>query len=137
MTHDEEVKAIEASVDEGLLTKEEGEALIAALGPRFISDKIDPLDINGYILAGDDHGPMLVRMDGTEDLFIPIFSTKEKLVEFAALYELTFTRARAIEMVEAFVDGMRSAGLRIIVDPYRHENGRMRYIELKEFEGSA
>ena len=136
MTIDEEIAAIEASVVEGLITKEEGEQLIANLGPRFINEQLEPMSIAGYFIAGDATGPMLVRMDGTNDLFLPIFSTLERLTDFAKNYGIEVTHTKQVDEVESFVDGMRNEGVRIIANPYKHENGCMRYTELKEFVGA-
>lgn len=137
MTKEEEIAAIEASVAEGVISKEEGESLIAQLGPRYLGAEDTRVQIAGFLLCGDDKGPLTIRMPGSEDIYIPVFSTRDKLGKFADDFNLEFTTVKQILDPVAFFDGMSLANYKIIADPYKHENGRCRFIQIWGFENAS
>ena len=75
--------------------------------------------------------PILMRLAGTNDLFLPVFSTEEKLQAM----DMPFDSVRRIDDMAGFLgslpfrtlDGCR---LRIIVDPYQTARGTTRFREI-------
>jgi hypothetical protein len=98
--------------------------------PRRISNRVLDVDITGYATPWLDGQPLLLRMPGTSDLFVAVFSTPEKLKVLCNEYGLAYDNIKQItNQAEFLVDVLPHA--RIAVDPYKHENGRMRFTEIQ------
>ena len=99
-------------------------------GPRRISDRILNLNINGYALLVTEPGcqPSWLNMPGTDDLFIAVFSTKEKATDFATEFGIGYDNIKQITDGADFIDSIEGRA-RIMVDPYSH-NDRMRFKEI-------
>ena len=76
-------------------------------------------------------------MYGTDDLFIVVFSTEEKLRTFMSSIEVGFDRIQIVMNGSDFIDSIEDANnegrpyaLRIAADPYKHENGNWRFTEI-------
>lgn len=103
--------------------------------PKRVSDRIHDLNIDGYLMAVDSvDQPILLGMPGTEDKFVAVFSTKEKLEALHDEYAIGFTRIKQIDDGPDFLDSLKENllpfRLRVAVDAYKHENGRMRFLEI-------
>ena len=106
--------------------------------PRRISDREVSIVITGYLMPTDaPNVPVLVGMPGTDDLFIFAFSTEEKLasvmvsigIEYARVAVVTDGR-ELLDDIEAINDrGDRPYRLRLAVDHYKADNGRVRFVE--------
>lgn len=97
------------------------------------------MSISGYLMpAHADRQPVLIGMFGTDDLFIVVFSTEEKLRTFMALISVGFDRIQIIMNGGDFIDSIEDANandgrpyaIRIAADPYRLENGNWRFTEI-------
>jgi len=107
-------------------------------GPRRISDRDVPIVITGYFMpTRAPNAPVLIGMPGTNDLFVFVFSTEEKLaaamtafgIEYARVALVTDGRELLDEMQATNESGARPYKLRLAVDPYKTDNGRARYVE--------
>lgn len=107
-------------------------------GPRQISDRVLEMTITGYLMPYlDDGAPILCGMPGTEDLFVLLFSSKAKLEAMMKAYNLEYESIKVVTDGREFVSGIdeentkgRPYRIRIAVDAYKHENGRIRYTEV-------
>jgi hypothetical protein len=106
--------------------------------PRRVSDREVPICIDGYFMPTEAPSvPSLIGMAGTDDLFIFVFSTEEKLAETMASLGIEHARVgRVIDGVELFDEveeinarGGRPYRIRIAVDPYKADNDRVRFVE--------
>jgi hypothetical protein len=111
---------------------------VTDLAPRRISDREVPLMITGYFMPTHaPNAPVLVGMPGTDDLFICVFSTEGKLVEMMEAFEIEYTRVSIVtdgrdlfdNIKELNATGERPYRIRLAVDPYRADNGRVRFSE--------
>jgi hypothetical protein len=105
-------------------------------GPYRISDRTLDLTITGYALLVTEPGcqPSWLNMPGTTDLFIAVFSTKEKAIDFAMEFGVYYDNIKQITDGPDFIDSIEGKA-RIIVDPYSH-NGKVRFKEVF-FDGEA
>jgi len=110
------------------------------VGPRRISDREVALVIDDYFMPTDaPNAPVLVGMPGTDDMFIFVFSTAEKLASAMKSIGIEYERVAIVtdgfellDEIKATNDrGERPYQLRIAVDPYKADNGRVRFVELR------
>lgn len=88
--------------------------------------------------AHENRQPVLIGMAGTNDMFIVVFSTPEKLREFMAKINTKFDRIQVITDGADFITSIQEANtvdgrpynLRIAANPYLHENGNWRFVEI-------
>ncbi len=106
--------------------------------PRRISDREVPITITGYFMPMIAlNVPVLMGMPGTDDLFIFVFSTEEKLVSVMAILGISYERmSRVTDSLELIdeIETMNASGgrpykIRIAIDPYKADNGRVRFVE--------
>ena len=106
--------------------------------PRRISDREVPLRLTGYFMP--THAPnvaVLIGMPGTDDLFMFVFSTEAKLVSAMESIGIQYERVAVVtdgcelldEIQATNSSGVRPYRLRIAVDPYKADNGRVRFVE--------
>ena len=109
-----------------------------AIGPRRISDRAVPIVITGYFMPTIAlNVPVLAGMPGTDDLFIFVFSTEEKLASSMKAIGIEYARVALVldgpelidEIKETNDRGERPYRLRLAVDPYKADNGRVRFGE--------
>lgn len=107
-------------------------------GPGRISDREVSLAITGYFMPTHAaNTPVLIGMPGTDDLFMLVFSTEEKLREAMSSFEISYERvARVTDGPELIAEvnatnerGDRPYRIRLAVDPYKGDNGRVRFVE--------
>ena len=114
-------------------------------GPRQISDREVPLNITGYFMP--THGgstPVLIGMPGTDDLFMFVFSTEEKLVAAMIAFGIEYESVAVVTDGHELLDeiqarndgGTRPYRLRLAIDPYQADNGRVRFVEPFAFQPS-
>lgn len=108
------------------------------IAPRRISDREVPLVLTGYFMPTREQNiPVLASMPGTDDLFMFVFSTEEKLVASMRVLAIGYTRVSMVtdgrqlldEVAATNAAGERPYRLRIAVDPYKADNGRVRFVE--------
>lgn len=85
------------------------------------------VDISGHVLPWADGWPVLIVMEGSPDLCVPVFSTVEKLVDMMA--QIGYQSIKLIDDPHEFLDSV-PPDLRVVIDPHFHENGRVRYTEI-------
>lgn len=103
--------------------------------PKRISDRVLHLNIDGYLMPVDVRGqPILLEIPGTPDRFISIFSTEVKLDAMFETYGLSYSWIKQIqngpEFLASLNENILSFHLRVAIDPYKHENGRVRFVEV-------
>lgn len=106
--------------------------------PRRISDREVPITITGYFMPTQAPNiPVLVGMPGTDDLFILVFSTEEKLASAMAALGIVYERVAIVTDGGELLDGIKATNegddrpyrIRLAVDPYKADNGRVRFAE--------
>ena len=115
------------------------------VAPRRISDREVPLRLTGYFMpTRAPNVPVLIGMPGTDDLFIFVFSTEEKLASTMESIGIGYERVSLVTDGRELLDeikvthegGARPYRLRVAVDPYKADNGRVRFVEPLAQEGS-
>jgi hypothetical protein len=107
-------------------------------GPRRISDREVPVNLTGYFTP--THGenvPVLMGMPGTDDLFMFVFSTEEKLraamesfgVEYERIAQVTDGKELLADLAAQNATGERPYQLRLAIDPHKATNGRVQFVE--------
>jgi hypothetical protein len=106
--------------------------------PRRISGHEVPIVITGYFMPMKaPNVPVLIGMPGTDDLFICVFSTEEKLASMMTAFEIGYARVAVVTDGAELLDDIRATNesggrpyrLRLAVDPYKVDNGRVRFVE--------
>lgn len=108
-------------------------------GPYRISDREVPLvDVTGYFMPTDaPNRPVLASMPGTDDLFIFVFSTEAKLASSMKTIGIDYARIAFVRDGSELIDeintmnatGGRPYRIRLAIDPYKADNGRVRFSE--------
>jgi hypothetical protein len=107
-------------------------------GPHRISDRVVPIVVTGYFMPTHaPNAPVLIGMPDTDDLFIAVFSTEEKLAEMMTTFGIVYNRVAIVtdgrelldEIAAMNAQGDRPYQIRLAVDPYKADNGRLRYTE--------
>ena len=106
--------------------------------PRRISDREVPLQLTGHFMPLAAPGtPVLFGMPGTDDLFLFVFETEEKLVEVMKSVDVAYEKVVVVwsgpellaSIAETNATGDRPYRIRIAVNPYKTEDGRVRFLE--------
>lgn len=106
--------------------------------PRRISKREMSFNIQGYFLpALLSNVPMLLGMPGTEDLFIAVFSTKEKLDALMQGFGIEYGRVSVVTDQYELLDDIEAVNqseqrpyrIRLAIDAYKTEDGRVRFTE--------
>lgn len=98
--------------------------------PKRISDVAHEMTLTGYLsLFYSDQQPVLLNMDGTDDLFLAVFSTKVKLDQYLRDYPTAYDKIIQIDDGDEFL-GSIPKSIRVIGDPYKHGNMKIRFMEL-------
>lgn len=106
--------------------------------PRRITDREVPLAITGYFMpTRAPHVPVMIGMPGTDDLFIFVFSTEIKLATAMRDFDIEYERVATVTSGKELIDeinatnaeGSRPYRIRLAVDPYKADNGRVRFVE--------
>ena len=105
------------------------------IAPQRTGKPLQPLSITGYLLPVQKNGqPMLLRMPGTDKLYIPVFETKAKLDALWRCAPLPrFDRVMIIDDGRVFLASIRENQddkLVVIADPHMLENQRVRFIQI-------
>jgi len=78
--------------------------------------------------------PVMLRMASTPDLFLPLFSTMEKLTEIMRQANIPYEAVKQVHSPRDFIRSLPAyigeVKLRIIVDPTLAEGKRVRYTEV-------
>jgi hypothetical protein len=98
-----------------------------------------PVSIERGIIAFDaqDDEVVLLQMDGSDDLFLPVFTTEEKLISFLprVLGARAVIETKIIASTESFLRSV-APHVRIAVDPHLTPEGMVRFEEVIRQEGT-
>ena len=96
--------------------------------PRRISGMPVNMDITGYALPWKDEQPVMLQVTGADELSVPVFSTQEKAEEFRREFPgvVDYDKLKKIDNMWEFLSSIPEE-FHVIVDPHRHENGKVRY----------
>jgi len=88
-----------------------------------------------YVMPFLDGQPAYVMMDGTSDLFLPVFSSLDRLQETTDTCGIKYDDVKQITNQDEFLDSIPTQlpsgiNLRIILDPEQHDDGTIRFAEL-------
>jgi len=97
--------------------------------------QIRSYDLTGHLFPWHQGTPALLTMPNSNDVFLPVFSTVEKLQALVRLVDLPIDAIKQIDnpieffksMPAQFPNGTR---LRVIIDPYRTDENHTRFSEL-------
>lgn len=110
------------------------------LGPRPIGTPPRTIEITGHCFPWSDGQPVFASMLATSDLFLPVFSTIDKLRTMMATANIPYQSIKHIDDQRAFLDSLPSRfgdqRLRVIVDPY-FTKGRVRFVEIMRDDNSG
>jgi hypothetical protein len=102
--------------------------------PAPVTGKLVSLNITGYLLpVHENRQPVLLQIEGAgDDLFLPVFSTPEKLRAGMELAATAYDRIIQITDGREFLNSLKENTLkpRVILDPYKHESGMIRFVEV-------
>jgi|SRR5581483_414373 len=82
-----------------------------------------------YRLDAEDV-PVLFNMNGSEEAFVPIFSSRTRLMAEMDRLGICFYEVRYVEEPRVFMATAARAGYRLILDPTRVDD-RLRWIEVR------
>jgi hypothetical protein len=98
--------------------------------PRRVSRRELKVNVTGYVSPFYiDNQPVLLNMSGTEDLFLALFSTPQKLEAEMARAGIEYDKIVKVTDGPNFLESV-AFRVRVIVDPHLHGNGRVRFTEL-------
>lgn len=108
-----------ALIDDGLPPKPTGREAVVKLA--------------GMLLMWKTGQPVLLRVAGQRGNCIPVFSSRETLDRAAReIALLAYESIKQIDDGQQFLEDMRAQNVRIIVDPHFGQNGRVRYLDIRE-----
>lgn len=100
--------------------------------PWQVSDHVHELSLVGCLIAWKDNGPVFMRLPGTDDLFIAVFTTEAKL----RAMDIAFDSIKRIDDTVGFISSLPmtvgdDTRLRIMHDPYATTQGTTRFKEIQ------
>jgi len=97
---------------------------------RRLSETVKQVDISDYLSPfHNNNQPVFLEMAASSKLYLAVFSTKAKLDLFIRDYPIPYEKIISITDGPEFIDSL-PGHITIVVDPYRHSNGAMRYLEI-------
>jgi hypothetical protein len=91
-------------------------------GPQRVSDKPFTVDLRHHLFPWLHNMPVLGRMQGTEDVFLPVFSSRDLLIETMIHMRIDFDGVKQIDDPGEFMASLphiyNGVRLRVIVDPH-------------------
>ncbi len=102
--------------------------------PRRVSDKELAIDITDNLIPwGENDQPVYVNVGG-KDLFVPIFSTVEKLCETMEQFNVEYESIKRIDdpngFMNSFPHSFGEAQIRFLLDPWLTDTGTVRFKEI-------
>ena len=98
--------------------------------PRRLSETVKQVDISDYLSPfHNNNQPVFLEMPASNKLYLAVFSTKAKLDHFIRDYPISYEKIISITDGYEFIESL-PGHITIVVDPYRHRNGNMRYLEI-------
>lgn len=84
--------------------------------PRPVSNEIKTFNITGHVFPWIDDGPCFIEMHGSDDWYLPVFSTADLLRAYMSAARIAYERIKQIQDQHEFLDSI----------PYRHMGIRIR-----------
>jgi hypothetical protein len=117
-----------------------GEIMSDNFAPRPVANaQIREINLTGYLFPWQEDAtwaaPVLMKLDGTNDFFLPLFSTLEKLHHMATLTAFDTSAIKRIDDGDEFLKSIpkelpTGQRLRIMIDPYRADDKKTRFTEV-------
>jgi len=85
------------------------------------------LRLTGYVIGWSSRGPALLRSPDGSKRYLPVFSSADKLTDFATSSGWPPVDVKKISQGRDFID-LVPADIEIIVDPHFTAEGRLRYM---------
>lgn len=119
--------------------------MVNPLKPRWTGKPPHDINIKGNLFPvspGPFKVPLVVQIDGSEDYFLPIFSTEEKLHAHMAhlkrkMGEEMEYKIQQVDEPEAFCESVWGSGVRIMQDPIVITDNHTRWTEIMPDEKLA
>ena len=86
------------------------------------------ITLNGLVFPWGDGEPALISI--SDSLYLPCFSSIEKLQEFSEKIKLSYKNIKLIDDEDFFVQSIPRS-IKVIIDPYLTTGGKVRYFELR------
>jgi hypothetical protein len=108
-------------------------------GPRPTGKRVEDLDITGYLFPhngsqGDAVKIVFMHVPGSDAVYVPLFSSIEKLKEFMTLAGIRYKAVKQINDDSIFLRELPSTldntTLKLIIDPHYTEEGTVRFLEI-------
>ena len=105
-------------------------------GPKPTGKAPEEVDLTGMLLPWEDGQPAMLGAPGSLLLYVPCFSTEEKLRALMERADVPFSSIKTINDGIEFLSDIRSSdgteNVRVVLDPYYLPNGRVRWTEVQE-----
>ena len=103
--------------------------------PWQTSQTVVTMDITGYLFPWRSGQPVFVLIGGTDDYFLPLFATAQKLRDLMTAIKVEFDRIKQINNQREFLASIptempNGERIRIIVDPNIISTGNTRFREV-------
>jgi hypothetical protein len=85
------------------------------------------LRLTGYVIGWSSRGPALLRSTDGSERYLPVFSSVDKLTDFATSSGWPTVEVKKITQGRDFID-LVPTDIVIIVDPHFTAEGRLRYV---------
>lgn len=95
--------------------------------PRQVGRAPIELDLHGMLLPWKGEQPVALQILGG-NVAVPLFTTPEKLEATLGAFGIPYERIREIDDSEGFIASMPPE-VEIIVDPWKTEDGKVRYLQ--------
>lgn len=108
-----------------------------AKAPRSVTEQLRAIDISGYLLPWNrsSNAPLYCVIAGSPDIFVPVFSTVEKLDTYFDAANIDYDSIKKIEEMNEFLSNFpyrfaTGQRLRVIIDPWVNERNNTRFTEI-------
>jgi hypothetical protein len=92
------------------------------------------VNVSGTLLPYHNGEPVLLRFFGAGYLYLPLFSTEERLREIMARIGAPFDQIKQVndgpDFMESLPARLDERQLQVIMDPHFLENGRIRFLQI-------
>lgn len=110
--------------------------------PWSVTEQLRDINISGYLLPWNrgDNGPVYCMIAGTPDIFVPVFSTSEKLDAYFDAAKIEYDSIKQIEEMHEFLSSFpyrmaTGERIRVIIDPWVNERNNTRFTEILRVPG--
>lgn len=94
-----------------------------------VNNEVKVLNIDGHYIPFKNGRPLPAKLIGAKDPFLMIFSDMDKLIECCTEYNLPYDDVKKITDGKDFIASLEGQ-FRVALDAHKHENGRLRFLEV-------